>query len=282
MANSKAINVIMQGNTMKPHYLCTKGECLQELQSHDVMAHSDLTVPELRVLLREARKKEGILPVAKDQTMMEEINKAKQETLRSMCSSRGIAFNQKTTVGEMRLALRQWVMHAGNAETVLEIGKHAGATFAELYHNVPDYVKWAIQEVQQATTTDWRLAQLARWAKKMQHNNGPWEEEETFVKKEFQHSLDQKLKANTAKELNKNKNQEDVKPAPTGATASSGDAMAQQMMEMMQGMMTQIRVLGSELQEVKQAQNASSAAKSRKTTTTDSMEFEQVNAPEEP
>lgn len=281
MAIKQGITVTMQGDTMKPHYLCTKGECLKELQSYEVMAHSDLTVPELRVLLREARKKEGILPPAKTQSIMDEIKKANLEALRTMCSARSIAFNQKTTVGEMRLALRQWVMDAGTAETVFEIGKYAGATFAELSHSVPDYVKWAVEEVQRSPTPDWRLAQLARWAKKMEHNNGPWEEEETFVKKEFQKSLDQKLKTMDPKKTPENKTPPNQEPGMASTSSPAEQNMAQQMMTMMQGMMTQIHTLGAEIKEVKQAQESGSSSKTRKTSTVASMDFEKVT-PEEP
>lgn len=44
---------------MKPHYLCNKAECLAELKG--VKTHKDLTVQELRALLREARKTAGLI-----------------------------------------------------------------------------------------------------------------------------------------------------------------------------------------------------------------------------
>ena len=89
MAYPSNIKVTMQGEKMKPHYQCTKSECVQELLQYQVVAHKDLTLQELRVLLREARKKEGIIAPREDNTIMEEIKKGKLDTLRRIVCGPG-------------------------------------------------------------------------------------------------------------------------------------------------------------------------------------------------
>lgn len=167
---------------MKPHYLCNKAECLAELKG--VKTHKDLTVQELRALLREARKTAGLIVDNKDPTIMDEIKKGNKEDLRMMCANRGLEVNTKTTIGEMRLALRQFVLDNGTWETVYKIGKHSGPTFLEILHNHPSYLEWAQGEVQRSSDPDWRLVQLARWAHKMDHNKSLWEEPKGYVTKQ--------------------------------------------------------------------------------------------------
>lgn len=261
---------IQQGEGMKPHYLCNKGECLTELKDHGVSTHKDLTVQELRVLLREARKAAGLIVDNKDPTIMDEIKKGNKEELRLMCSNRGLEINTKTTIGEMRLALRQFVLDNGNGETVYKIGKHSGATFLELLHNHPSYLEWAQEEVQRSSDPDWRLVQLARWAHKMDHNKSLWEEPKGYVSQKTATALQENMTRKNPEKFSLNT------PKQVVATEEKKET-EQGMMEMMKTMMVQIHTLSEELKEVKANQSTSQSSKNRKTTTT-SMEFEEVEA----
>lgn len=273
MSAASVVVPIQQGEGMKPHYLCNKGECLAELKDHGVQTHKDLTVQELRVLLREARKTAGLIVDNKDPTIMDEIKKGNKEDLRMMCANRGLEVNTKTTIGEMRLALRQFVLDNGTGETVYKIGKHSGATFLEILHNHPSYLEWAQGEVQRSSDPDWRLVQLARWAHKMDHNKSLWEEPKGYVSKKTASAIQENMsKKNPEKFALSSAKKSEANEEKKGEEPAMMD-----MMDMMKAMMVQIHTLSEELKEVKASQSSNQSSKNRKTTTT-SMEFEEVEA----
>ena len=268
---SRSTNVTQKD--LKAHYLCTKAECLSELKDYKMAAHTDLTVQELRVLLREGRKAAGLIKTNnQDGSIMADIKKANRDELRRMCSARNIPFVPKTTVGELRLTLRQYVINSATGETEVTFGKHAGATFSELYHNKQEYVEWAVNEVQSSSDPDWRLVQLANWARKMKHNTDLWTEETVFGNQETHHSIVQ----------NMNKGELKMKAAPAASALPNDMPLEekkpenQEMMDMMRAMMMKIHTLSEEVQEVKsQYSGSSQKAKTRKTATSHS--FEEVN-----
>lgn len=189
----------------KPHYQCNKSECLQELAENGQVPKGNLTVPELRVLLRENRRQRGLLPEKnRYQTIMDEIKNAKRDTLRDMCMSRDILFGPKSTVGELRLMLRQWVVASGDANTVHDIGVHKGATFQELMTINPNYAAWAVEEVQRSSDPDWRLMQFANWVVRMQSGemDAKFAYMTTETSKEIQEQMNKPLASSSKDKMN--------------------------------------------------------------------------------
>ena len=168
---------------LKPHYMCNLRECRVELEMvHGVQANPDLTVAEMRVLLKAARLRAGMI-VAKGKTPdLEEMNKikdAKLPALKEMCQERGISYGPKPTVGELRVLLRAKVVEAGMSTMEMTIGKHKGKTYQEIMFTDEQYCHWAVKEVAQSTRPDWRLVRFARWCQKtfndeMESDNDEW------------------------------------------------------------------------------------------------------------
>lgn len=154
---------------LKQHWLLNKTECIKELESEGTLVNArESTVAELRVLVREQREKLGLIhKKTKNDDLMSQINKAKHAGLLEMCQAREIPLNTKPSVGEMRIALKQWMIQQGSGDTVMEIGKHLGMTFHEIAVQFPDYLEWANQEVDRSADPDWRLRQLVAWFRRM-------------------------------------------------------------------------------------------------------------------
>ena len=189
----QATPIMMEG--IKPHYMCTKAECIQELRSHQIEPNKDLTLPEMRTLLKEARREAGLLSsTSQDKDVMGEIKNANAVKLRTMASERRIDFNAKTTVGEFRMLLRAHVVQSGTNETVVDFGKHKGMTYAEVAETFPSYLTWAKEEVLRASDPHWQLLQLAAWAKKRE--SGKDDEEEMPPAGESRSALLSKLSKN--------------------------------------------------------------------------------------
>ena len=157
---------------MKPHYLMTKQECLDELTSggHQIKNAKEYSLPEVRVLVREARVHTGLTPdkESEEQDFLRQVNKANLAELRDMCTKRGISLPAKPRVGEMRLELKSWALNTGTGETVYKLGGRCnGMTFQEIALSDPEYLNWAKSEVQKKDNSHWQLRQLALWAEKM-------------------------------------------------------------------------------------------------------------------
>ncbi|CAK9091992.1 unnamed protein product [Durusdinium trenchii] len=169
--------------SMKPHYLLSKTECIQELEANGQkrIAWTEFTLPECRMLVRESREAQGIIkPKGAPNNLVKEINNAKLGELRSMCQARQIEHPAKATVGELRLMLKSWLIHSGNNETLIDFGKYKGMSFMEVAQHDPGYLNWAQAKVGNSDTADWRLRQLASWAERMEHN--PIEKPQTPMK----------------------------------------------------------------------------------------------------
>ena len=167
MASSESPNktvVPIQQTGMKPHYQCNKMECVSELRDHGVMVHKDLTLPEVRVLLRDARRKAGLLPSeGKTEDPMARLKSANLVELKRLASQYGVPYEAKTSVGELRVMIRMHILQSGDSETILHLGKHEGKTFHEIYDNHRTYAEWAQKEVQTSNDPHWRLVQFATW-----------------------------------------------------------------------------------------------------------------------
>ena len=235
---------------MKPHYQCSKGECIAELTKHGKSFHQGLSLPELRVLLRETRRQLGLIPEKNSNpTIMDDIKKGKLQELREMCQAREIPFGPKATVGELRLILRQWVIASGHGETIYEIGNHKGATFHEVATINPGYVKWAVEEVRRSSDPDWRLMQFAHWASRMQ--NQEMTVETPYLSKEMQNAVHSSM--NRVKTTQKG----------TNSTAAEANLLAEQA-EVIKNLQLKMHELEQKLEE---QSNSSASQKTRKTAT---------------
>lgn len=263
--------VVTQTSGMKAHYLCTKAECLQELARHGTKPHSDLTVPELRVLLREVRRKMGLIPEAKTNSIMDEIKKGTKSELQNMCAAREIPFGSKATVGELRLALRQWLVNSGTAETVITFGRHQGATFGELAVTAPSYLDWAKKVVQEETEPEWRLLQLAKWAARVDQQPEMWQEEKPYVPPEAEQGIKQSMNQET---LGRVCRSYPAVPAKTADTVDHNESAL--LRAAMEKMHTQMVNMSKEIQDLKQENKVLMAEKARKTTTHTESSFDLV------
>lgn len=244
----RAPAIAQQKGGMKPHYLCNRSECQLELALHQYKVPKDLTVEELRVLLREARRAAGLIPPEKKNTLMDQIRKANKPELVTMCNDRQIPCN-KATVGEMRIALRRWLVESGTGETIMEIGKHAGATFMEIAKNHKGYMEWAVKEINRSEDPDWRLVQLARWAIKTQAVDSMEDDAHANDKSAATGSAVQLYLAAAAPVIEKTSQQVD------------------QMAHVMQGMMNKMQAL----EEKVEAQEQAAVHKTRKTSTASNL-----------
>lgn len=261
------------GDQMKPHYMCNKQECVAELMKFNQHPHSDLTVPELRVLLREMRKQAGLIPTSPGPTIMTEIKNAKRDDLRRMCSARDIPFTVKASVGELRLALRHFVINNATGETTMDIGKHGGATFQEVLHNHPSYCQWAVKEVKEKEEeASWQLIQFAKWVEKVGVEPDLWEESESFIPKDIQRPIAKSMNRPPSKEGAESSTRSDAyMHAAIETPTPGGEGYQGEMMNMMKSMMVEMHTMKAEMQELKETQNTS--IKNRKTSGSPSFEM---------
>ena len=119
---------ILTSASLKPYYNCSKKECVQELgQVHQVEPNKDLSLPELQVLLRQARIRAGMIsanPRGKGPTDdMDAVKSATLPQLKEMCNQAGLTVPKGATVGELRLMMRTSIIEGGTGATVLTIGQ---------------------------------------------------------------------------------------------------------------------------------------------------------------
>ena len=137
---------------IKPHYLCSKEECIIELAGYGMKPRKHLTLPELRVMVRKLRQDEGLMvDNRKDKDIMDEIKKPNAAKLKQMAEARRLPCSSKTTVGEYRMILRSYVIQSGTAETEVDFGKHKGLTFQQVMTQHAEYIDWALAKVQQSS-----------------------------------------------------------------------------------------------------------------------------------
>lgn len=250
----------MMNEVMKPHYMCNKKECIEELTNMGAPFHRDLTVPELRVLVREKRKQLGLIKNNPGPNIMTEIKGAKKPELQATCASRNIPFTTKATIGELRLALRHYVVNNANGDTTLEIGKHAGATFQELLHNQPGYCEWAVKEVAKNEEASWQLIQFAKWVERVGQDPELWSENTVYMADDMQKSITSSM--NRTGQTN-----QETKVETTQLKTNQDE-----MIGMMKAMMMEMHNMKSDMQEMKEQQEQASGSKNRKTSGTPSFE----------
>ena len=110
-----ATEVLPEGTTMqpagamKPHYQCSTKECRAELETvHGQRPNDDLSLPELRTILKECRRQKGMIK-PKTRDTLDPVTRAKTagvKELQKMCADLGVKVQSKATVGDMRLAIR--------------------------------------------------------------------------------------------------------------------------------------------------------------------------------
>ena len=159
---------------MKPHYQCSAAECRKEMTAAGTPPHQDLSISELRVMLRESRIRRGLLQVKEPgQDQMARIKKANKSELQELAKAYKLSSMEKATVGELKLALRQAVIDDCDGDTKINFGKHQGATFMEVMSTDHQYAMWATREVKTSESPDWKLIQFARWVNKMENVEEP-------------------------------------------------------------------------------------------------------------
>ena len=281
---------------MKPHYQCSAAECRKEMSAAGTPPHQDLSISELRVMLRESRIRRGLLQVKEPgQDQMARIKKANKSELQELIKAYQLPSMEKATVGEMKLALRQAVIDDCDGDTKISFGKHQGATFMEVMSTDHQYAMWATREVKHSESPDWKLIQFARWVNKMENVEEPagdtpfmssgapmayqtpqsgatgeaplaWAGLVAPPGQNRHLTMPSRNKANASMQVDQKA--EPVK-LPQSEAAEIKDAMNQ--------MMLKIHTLESELKEAKE-EAASASSKTRKTSTS----FEKVSAHGEP
>ena len=144
---------------------CTKTECMEELTNFGIEYAGNLTVVELRSLVRQNRQELGLMK--KDPTAnpdeMDFINKANFRDLKIFVQENKIGFGGELDHGSLRAHLRQWKVRQGTAETKVNFGKHRGLTFEAVATQDPQYLVWATKEAAEKRGAHWQLVQMATW-----------------------------------------------------------------------------------------------------------------------
>ena len=144
----------------------TKTECLNELKNFNVATSPDMTLQELRSLVKKARIEEGLMSDRKNSTptLMSKIERASLTDLKAMASDLKISYPPRIEHGAMRLHMRQWLLRNGSPETIVTFGKHSGSTFQKIEETDHQYLEWSVQEASNKPNAGWGLVQLAMWA----------------------------------------------------------------------------------------------------------------------
>ena len=239
-------------NAMKPHYLMIKSECLAELAAfgHPVTNPKEFTVAELKVLVRENRIAVGLISETKgQQDVMTTINQAKLDQLKEMCLERGIPLWEKARVGDLRLHLKQWIIQNGTASTTYHYGGRCnGMSFEEIAHTSPDYIKWAIEEVDRSENPGWQLRQLVHWVTRM-------DVKEEMINQEHAQMLSEKSLGEMNQFVNRTKKipvaepNSPVKSAKSKSSQASNASDIKEMKETLQQLVKNVTEMQEEMRE---------------------------------
>ena len=126
----------------------TKKECLAELQAFQVVVSSDLTIQELRFMVKQTRIQEGLMEDRKGNktTMMSMIEQASLAGLRKLASEHKVGFPSSMEHGALRLHMRQWTIRSAPEKTIVHFGKHKGKSLEAIWNNDAQYVEWCVKE----------------------------------------------------------------------------------------------------------------------------------------
>ena len=145
---------------------CSKSECVEELRSFGIMTSNELTLPELRAMVKRNRVELGLMKARNpvNPTIMDQVMKASKRELQALASSHNVHCVEDLSHGDLRLRLRQWIIRQGDEATEVLFGRHVGSTFATVWEQDRQYVEWAVRETATKDGADWKLVQLATWA----------------------------------------------------------------------------------------------------------------------
>ena len=143
----------------------TKAECLQELAAFEVAVSADLSVPELRSMVKQSRIDAGLMTDRRktEVTVMSQIEKGTLSQLRAFAQEHQVGHPNVIEHGALRLHLRLWVLRHGQESTIAHFGRHKGRTFGQIWQEDAQYVQWAVDETVAKTDAGWGLVQLAVW-----------------------------------------------------------------------------------------------------------------------
>ncbi|CAE7713854.1 unnamed protein product, partial [Symbiodinium pilosum] len=93
----------------------TKAECLSELKTFNLAMSSDLSLQELRSLVKQTRVQEGLMSDRKNPTptLMSKIKRFSLTDLKAMAN--------EDEHGAMRLYMKQWLLRNGSHETIVRL-----------------------------------------------------------------------------------------------------------------------------------------------------------------
>jgi hypothetical protein len=123
-----------------------KKELMEELTERSVLFSSRDTVPELKVLLKEAREKD--LPHSTGTKNPSITTKSKAE-LQALCKEEGLQMTEHATRDQMITKLKGLyrVRETPHHEDKVTFGKHDGLMYRTVKEEHPSYVTWARQTV---------------------------------------------------------------------------------------------------------------------------------------
>ena len=155
----------------------TKAECLQELAAFQVAVSADLSVPELRSMVKQSRIDAGLMTDRRktEVTVMSQIEKGTLSQLRAFAQEHQVGHPNVIEHGALRLHLRLWVLRHGQ-----HFGRHKGRTFGQIWQEDAQYVQWAVDETAAKTDAGARSVGCELWKdpRPIRSGNGPAEHAE--------------------------------------------------------------------------------------------------------
>ena len=157
----------------------SKAECVRELTQFHVAFTADMTIPELRSLVKKNRIQEGLMidRRSQDTSLMGQIEKASLRDLRKIAIDNQVGHPASMEHGALRLHMRQWLLRSGKDETLMSLGRHKGKPFVDIWQVDAQYVQWCVRETASHTHAGWGLVQLAAWGILTGKTEDPFDEE---------------------------------------------------------------------------------------------------------
>ena len=245
-----------------------KSECLQELRNFEIAVSPELTIQELRAMVKRNRVELGIMidRRSQDHSLMDMIEKSNLTNLKNLAKMNAVGHPAGMELGELRLHLRQWLVRNGTGTTEVSFGKHRGKTFDDVWNLDNQYVTWSVSETSMKRDACWKLVQMAVWGVLTGKVGDPFDERmhRDHVKDktlpplclaailEIDDSIYQAIPEKEKKVLN-------LKSASPGATGTEkpGEPTKEELMQ-------QINTLRQELRALKEERDQTVSAPSRK------------------
>ncbi|CAE7171651.1 unnamed protein product, partial [Symbiodinium pilosum] len=180
-ASAKTQGVPTSG--IKAAGILNKAECETELASFGQVIPTGMTVPELRIWVRQVREQHGYASSRTNRDeLMVKIHRANLRETQDLAKEMGVPFPSKVTMGEIKIRLRQEYMTTAPSNTVIDFGKHKGLSYEEIIITNPSYSTWAVGECMKKGDADHRLVMFAFWSIREGHVPNPGETNPELLK----------------------------------------------------------------------------------------------------